>query len=85
MLSSASIRLTLKQAEPVYQCLVRDTAGTVPEMTENNGYAEIVFPYLPAFDGVMIPEDSDTDGGSFGQPEASNPRPTREDKGNENK
>ena len=76
------IRLTLEQAEPVYQCLVRDTAGTVPEMTENNGYAEIVFPYLPAFDGFMVPEDSESDDGMIGIPEASSPKLTREAKSN---
>ena len=49
-------------------------------MTENNGYAEIVFPYLPAFDGVMIPEDSDSEGGLIGIPEASSPKLPRESK-----
>ena len=74
------ILLTLKQAEPVYQCLVRDTAGTVPEMTERDGYAAIEFPYLPAFDGFMIPEDSDSEDGMIGMPEASSPKLTREAK-----
>ncbi len=79
------MRLTMEQASAVYECIKRDSTAEIPEMTEKDGLAEICFPYLPAFDSVMIPEDSDTDGGSFGQPEASNPRPTREDKGNENK
>ena len=74
------IRLTLKQAAPVYECFTKDTAGTVPEMTENDGYAEIVFPYIPAFDGVMIPEGGDYDDGMIGLPEASSPKLTREGK-----
>lgn len=72
------MRLTLKQAEAVYQCIQRDTAFEIPAMTEKDGLAEIDFPYLPAFDGVMIPEDEST--GPMGIPEAANPKPTREDK-----
>ena len=48
----------------------------------DNGYAEIVFPYLPAFDGFMVPEDSESDDGMIGIPEASSPKLTREAKSN---
>ena len=76
------IRLTMKQAEAVYECIKRDTPeGILPAMTENNGFAEIVFPYMPAFDGVMFPEDSDTEDGVIGLPQASSPKLTRENKG----
>jgi len=73
------MRLTLEQATAVYQCIQRDTAFELPPMTEKNGFAEIVFPYLPSFDGVMIPEDEDETTPS-GSPEASNPKPTKDDK-----
>ena len=74
------IRLTLDQASAVYECIKRDTAFDIPAMTEKNGLAEIDLPYLPAFDGVMVPEDEDEDesSGPAGLPEASNPAPTRE-------
>ncbi len=76
------IRLTKKQAKPVYECLKRDTPeGILPPLTERAGLAEIVFPYMPAFDGVMIPEDSDDDIGLIGLPQASSPKITRENKG----
>lgn len=76
------IRLSLKQAEAVYKCFTRDTAVDVPEMTEVNGYAQINLPYLAAFDGVMIPEESDEDSlaGAVGMPEAASPKLTREQK-----
>ncbi len=74
------IRLTLEQAEPVYECIRRDTPeGLLPPMTENNGLAEIVFPYMPAFDGVMFPEEDDEDG-MIGVPQAASPKVTRENK-----
>ena len=79
------IRLTTKQAEAVYECMKRDTAFEIPAMTEKNGLAEIVFPYLPAFDGVMVPEEGD-DGadtlGPAGLPEAASPTPKRDTRGN---
>ena len=75
------MRLTLKQAEAVYECISRDTAFAIPAMTERDGFAEIVFPYLPAFDGVMIPDNEDQTS-PIGIPEAANPRPTRDDKSN---
>ena len=75
------MRLTLKQAEAVYECIKRDTSFEIPAMTEKDGLAELVLPYLPAFDGVMIPEDEGTSG-PIGAPEASNPKPTRENKSN---
>ena len=79
------MRLTMEQASAVYECIRRDSTTEIPAMTEKDGLAEICFPYLPAFDDVMLPEDSDSDGGTIGQPEASNPRPTREDKGNKDR
>lgn len=76
------MRLTIDQASAVYECIRRDSTAEIPEMTEKDGFAEICFPYLPAFDGVLLPEDSEADDGTIGQPEAANPRPTREDKSN---
>lgn len=75
------MRLTLKQAEAVYQCFKEDTSFEIPEMTEKNGLAQIDLPYVPAFDGVMLPEDDDSTG-PVGMPEASSPKPTRESKDN---
>ena len=73
------MRLTIEQAAAVYQCIREDTAFEIPEMTEKDGLAEIVFPYLPGFNSVMIPENETSDGPS-GIPEAANPKPTRDDK-----
>lgn len=75
------MRLTIEQAKDVYECFRRDTAFEIPAMTEKNGLAEIVFPYMPAFDGVMIPEDNESTG-PIGIPEASSPKLTREEKSN---
>ena len=72
------MRLTIEQAADVYECVRRDTAFELPEMTEKDGLAQIVFPYLPAFDGFMIPEDEEE--GTVGQPGASSPTPTRDTK-----
>ena len=74
------MRLTVEQAQPVYECIRRDSAGEIPAMTEEGGFAKIVFPYIPAFDGVMLPEATETEGGTAGSPEVANPRPTRDDK-----
>ena len=74
------MRLTVEQAQPVYECIRRDSAGEVPAMTEEGGFAKIVFPYIPAFDGVMLPEATEAEGGTAGSPEVANPRPTRDDK-----
>ena len=62
----------------MYEIIRRDSGCEIPEMKEKDGLAEIDFPYLPAFDGIMLPEDSD--GASAVMPEASNPKPTRENK-----
>ena len=75
------MRLTLKQAEAVYKIFREDTNFDLPKMTEKNGLAQIDLPYLPAFDGVMLPEDEDS-AGPVGMPEASSPKPTRESKDN---
>ena len=71
--------------------LVRKAAAYSPDAvlipeTWNTGFfpkeglAEIEFPYLPAFDGIMLPEDSEEDGVSAAMPEAAKPKLTREDK-----
>ena len=77
------IRLTLDQASAVYDCMKRDSAFELPAMTEKNGLAEIDFPYLPAFDGVMVPEEDETGSGPSGLPEASSPAPSRDTRSNE--
>ncbi len=71
------MRLTFAQASDVYHCIERDSAFELPPMTERDGLAEIVFPYLPAFDGVMIPEDEES-GAPVGSPEASSPKPAKD-------
>lgn len=74
-------RLTMEEAQPVYQAMQRDSAFELPQMTEKDGYARIEFSYLPAFDGVMLPEETETDGPQ-GVPEAASPTPTRNNKRN---
>ena len=75
------MRLNLEQAEAVYKCITRDSDCEIPPMTtDENGLAKIVFPYLQAFEGVMIPEESENDENTIDFPEASNPKPTREGK-----
>lgn len=74
------IRLTLEQAAPVYECIQRDSSCEIPAMKEKDGFAEICFPYLPATDDIMMPEDSDGDEISAAMPNAANPKPTKEDK-----
>ena len=76
------IRLTLAQAAAVYDCMKRDTAFELPAMTEKNGLAEIVFPYLPAFDDVMMPEEEEAGRGPTGLPEAASPTPGRDTRAN---
>ena len=74
------IRLTVEQAQPIYEILTQDSTFQIPEMREKDGFAEISFPYLPAFDGIMLPEDSDTDASEAAVPVASNPKPTKDGK-----
>ena len=71
----------MEEAQPVYQAMQRDSAFELPQMTEKDGYARIEFSYLPAFDGVMLPEETETDGPQ-GVPEAASPTPTRNNKRN---
>ena len=73
------MRLTMKQAQAVYEIMKQDTSIELPPMTEKDGKTEIVFPYLPSFDGVMIPENDDTVD-KAGAPGAPSAKPTREKK-----
>ena len=72
-------RLTMEEAAPVLECIRRDTAFELPPMTEKDGFARIELSYLPAFDGVMLPEENEQ-AGPQGIPEAASPVPTRENK-----
>ena len=74
-------RLTMDEAKPVYQAMQRDSAFELPPMVEKDGIAQIEFSYLPAFDGVMLPEETESDGPQ-GVPEAASPTPTRNNKRN---
>ena len=73
--------LSLDEAVPIAQAMQRDSAFELPQLTEKDGIARIEFDYLPAFDTVMVPEESESDGPK-GVPEASSPTPTRNNKGN---
>ena len=73
--------LSLDEAVPVAQAMQRDTAFELPKLTEKDGIARIEFSYMPAFDTVMVPEETEADGPK-GIPEAASPTPTRNNKGN---
>ena len=74
------MRLTMEQAKAVYEIMKQDTTTVeLPPMTERDGKAEIVFPYLPSFDGVLIPESDDTVDRA-GAPGAPSAKPTRQKK-----
>ena len=74
------ILLTLDQAQPVYECIKRDSDCDIPEMKEKDGVAVIEFPYLAATDDILMPEDGDAEGGAGAAPNAANPKPTKDDK-----
>ena len=50
-------RLSMVEAAPVAEAIQRDTAFSLPAMTEKDGLSLIEFPYLQASDGTMMPEE----------------------------
>ena len=55
-------RLSLKEAEPVRAAIQRDTPFELPELKEDgNGLAVMEFPYIPATDSALVPEDAEED------------------------
>ena len=74
-------RANAEEAVAVRAALQEDTTFELPEITTGaDGLSKIELSYLAAFDDVGIPE-GDTEGPQ-GVPEASNPTPTRDTKGN---
>lgn len=73
-------RANAEEAIPIRAALQEDTVFTVPDITVGaDGLSKIELGYLAAFDGVEVPESgSDV---PQGVPEASNPTPTRNTKG----
>ena len=73
-------RVNAEEAVPVREAIQEDTNFILPEISIGaDGLSRIDLGYLAAFDDVGIP-DSDPDGPQ-GVPEASNPTPTRNTKG----
>ena len=79
-------RADAEQAVPVRDALQMDTKFELPEITtDKNGLSKIEMPYLPAFEGAMVPEsegDEEAASGLIGVPEAASAAPTRANRGN---
>ncbi|MBP5729284.1 MAG: CapA family protein [Clostridia bacterium] len=73
-------RANAEEAEAVRAAIQQDSGFQLPEITTDaDGLSRMEMDYLAAFDGVGIPESEDD--GPQGKPEASNPSPTRKNKG----
>ena len=73
-------RVNADDAVPIREALQEDTAFTIPEISIGaDGLSRIDLGYLAAFDGVEMPDGGND--GPQGVPEASNPTPTRQSKG----
>ena len=78
-------RVNAEEAVPVREALQRDTPFELPEITtDESGLSRIEINYLPAFEGVMVPEGEEetASNGPQGVPEAASAAPTRNTKGN---
>jgi len=54
------IRLSVQDAQPVWDAIQRDTAFELPALKEDaNGLAMIEFPYVAASESAMTPEEAD--------------------------
>ncbi len=74
-------RANMEEAEIIRKAIQLDTTFDLPEVSIGaDGLSRIDLGYLAAFDGVEIPEGENN--GPMGVPEASNPTPTRQSKGN---
>lgn len=73
-------RANAEEAVAVRAALQQDSNFELPEITTDaDGLSRMEMDYLPAFDGVDIPESDDD--GPQGAPEASSATPTRNNKG----
>ena len=73
-------RANAEEAVPIREAIQEDTSFTLPDISiDADGLSSIDLGYLAAFDKAGIP-DSEGDGPQ-GLPEASNPTPTRDKKG----
>ena len=73
-------RVNADDAVPIRDALQEDTTFTIPDISVGaDGLSRIDLGYLAAFDGVEMPEGGND--GPQGVPEASNPTPTRQSKG----
>ena len=73
-------RVNAEDAVLIREALQEDTAFTIPDTSVGaDGMSRIDLGYLAAFDGVEMPESGND--GPQGVPEASNPTPTRQSKG----
>ena len=73
-------RVNADDAVPIRDALQEDTTFTLPDISVGaDGLSRIDLGYLAAFDGVEIPDGGND--GPQGVPEAANPTPTRQSKG----
>ena len=80
-------RANAEEAVPIRDAIQIDTKFDLPEITTDaEGLSKIELPYLPAFEGAMIPEsegeEDQTASGPQGVPEAAAAAPTRNNKSN---
>ena len=79
-------RANAEEAVPIREAIQIDTKFDLPEITTDaDGLSKIELPYLPAFEGAMIPEsdgEEELASGPQGVPEAASAAPTRSTKGN---
>ena len=80
-------RANAEEAVPIRDAIQIDTKFDLPEITTDaDGLSKIELPYLPAFEGAMIPESDGEEellaSGPQGIPEAASAAPTRKTKGN---
>ena len=76
-------RANTEEAVPIRDAIQIDTKFDLPEITaDESGLSRIELPYLPAFEGAMLPEGEEEAEGPQGVPEAADAAPTRNTKGN---
>ena len=75
-------RVNAEDAVPIREALQRDTPFELPEITtDEEGLSRIEITYLPAFEGVMVPEgEEEASTSPQGIPEAASAVPTRSTK-----
>jgi len=78
-------RANAEEAVPIRAAIQIDTKFDLPEITTDaDGLSKLELPYLPAFEGAMVPEsegeEDNTAIGPQGVPEAASAAPNRENK-----